>query len=131
MPFRFVNGLNHNYDLEGTGPALVFIHGAFADSRLWDPQWEYFSSNYRVLRYDLRGHGRTGSSDLEQYNMETYADDLLNLLDSLEINSAIICGLSWGGSIAQSFAVRNPERLIGLVLAGATVSINKLYLDHH
>jgi 3-oxoadipate enol-lactonase len=118
------NGLDHYYELSGEGPSLVFIHGAFADARLWEPQWKHFLSKFKVLRYDLRGHGRTGSSDLYRYTMETFSKDLVSIMDSLGIDSAVVCGLSWGGGIAQVFAVRNPCRLKGLVLAGSTVSMS-------
>jgi pimeloyl-ACP methyl ester carboxylesterase len=118
------NGIQHYYELSGEGSSLVFIHGAFGDTLLWEPQWKHFSSKYKVLRYDLRGHGRTGNSDLNHYTMATYADDLVFLLDALKIDKAIICGLSWGGGIAQVFSVRNPGRLLGLVLAGSTVSMS-------
>ncbi len=124
MPKILSNGLDHYYEQTGEGPSLVFIHGAFGDARIWEPQWKHFLGNYRVLRYDLRGHGRTGASDLDRYTMATYADDLVSLLNAVKIDSAVVCGLSWGGGIAQAFAVRNPERLKGLVLAGSTVSMS-------
>ncbi len=124
MPKILSNGLDHYYEQNGEGPSLVFIHGAFGDARVWEPQWKHFLGNYRVLRYDLRGHGRTGASDLDRYTMATYADDLAALLNAVKIDSAVVCGLSWGGGIAQAFAVRNPERLKGLVLAGSTVSMS-------
>jgi pimeloyl-ACP methyl ester carboxylesterase len=114
----------HYYERAGQGLPVVFIHGAFADSRVWDPQWKRFSSKYATVRYDLRGHGKTGVSELKRYSMATYADDLASLLDALGIDSAVVCGLSWGGAIAQGFAVRSPERLTGLVLAGSTVSMS-------
>ena len=56
--------------------------------------------------------------------MATYADDLACLMDVLKIDAAVVCGLSWGGAIAQAFAVRYPERLHGLVLAGATAAMS-------
>ncbi len=124
MPKIRSNGLDHYYEQAGEGPSLVFIHGAFGDARLWEPQWRHFSPDFRVMRYDLRGHGRTGASDLDRYTMATYADDLVALMISLKIDSAVVCGLSWGGGIAQAFAVRNPDRLNGLVLAGSTVSMS-------
>lgn len=124
MSTIFCNGLNHYYEQSGEGPSLVFIHGAFGDAHLWDPQWEHFSDRYSLLRYDLRGHGRTGASDLDRYTMATYADDLVSLLDALKIDSPVICGLSWGGGIAQVFALRYPQRLSGLVLAGSTASMS-------
>lgn len=121
------NGHQIYYELEGEGLALVFVHGAFGDARIFEPQWNYFSSKYRVLRYDLRGHGRTGASDLKRYTMQIYADDLAALLDATKIASAVVCGVSWGGSIAQTFAIKYPARLKGLVLAGATVSMSLTY----
>jgi pimeloyl-ACP methyl ester carboxylesterase len=124
MPEILCNGLDHYYELSGEGLPLVFIHGAFVDARIWNPQWRHFSTHCRVLRYDLRGHGRTGGSELQHYSMDTYASDLESLLDGLGIDSAVICGLSWGGGIAQVFAVNFPQRVKGLVLAGSTVSMS-------
>ncbi len=124
MPVILCNGLEHYYEQRGHGPAVIFIHGAFGDCRLWQPQWEHFASGYRLIRYDLRGHGKTGASQQTQYRMETYADDLAALMDGLGIESAVLCGLSWGGSIAQVFAVRYPQRARALILAGATVSMS-------
>lgn len=129
MPKIEANSLPHYYEQVGTGTSLVFIHGAFADSQIWEPQWHYFSSKYRLVRYDLRGHGKTGTSKLARYTMDTFADDLTSLLDSLEIFSPILCGLSWGGSIAQAFAVRNPKRVKALVLASSSVSIRLTLID--
>lgn len=129
MPKKEACGLPHYYEQVGEGKSLVFIHGAFADSQIWEPQWHYFSSQYRLMRYDLRGHGKTGASQVERYSMSTFADDLESLLDSLEIFSPIICGLSWGGSIAQVFAVQKPERVAALVLAGSNVSIRLTLID--
>jgi pimeloyl-ACP methyl ester carboxylesterase len=129
MPQKEVNGLLHYYEQIGEGTPLVFIHGAFADSQIWEPQWHYFSSQYRLVRYDLRGHGKTGISTLDRYSMNTFADDLKSLLDSLEFVSPVLCGLSWGGSIAQAFAVRNPKRVRALVLAGSSVSIRLTLID--
>lgn len=124
MPTLRVNGHDHYYEETGHGSPLVFVHGAFVDSRIWDNQWRHFSAKARLLRYDLRGHGRTGPSNLSRYTMDTFADDLSSLLNALGIDSAIVCGHSWGGGIAQAFAVTCPERLRGLVLSGSTVSMS-------
>jgi pimeloyl-ACP methyl ester carboxylesterase len=122
MPHISIRAVAHYYEHAGDGPPLVLIHGAFADARLWDPQWDYFSARYRALRYDLRGHGRTGPSSLAHYTMATFAEDLAALLDALEIESPVICGLSMGGVVAQAFAARYPKRLKALVLASTQVS---------
>jgi 3-oxoadipate enol-lactonase len=129
MPNIRINNLDHYYEQTGEGPALVLVHGAFADARIWEPQWQYFSSHYRLVRYDLRGHGRTGGSGMEQYSMTTFAEDLASLLDKLEITSPIICGLSWGGSIAQAFTICNPGRLKALILASSSVAIDLTLKD--
>jgi pimeloyl-ACP methyl ester carboxylesterase len=127
--FLMGKGLDAYYEQAGEGLPLVFVHGAFADARIWEPQWQHFSARYRLLRYDLRGHGRTGASDLPHYSITTFADDLTALLDALEIHSPVVCGLSWGGSIAQAFAVRNPGRLKALILASSAVSIRLSLMD--
>ena len=117
-----INDLEHYYEQVGEGPPLVFVHGAFADARIWEPQWHYFSARYRVLRYDLRGNGRTGNSNLTHYTISTFVDDLTALLDTLEVKLPVICGLSMGGVIAQAFAVNNPQRPKALILVSASVS---------
>lgn len=122
MPKARINGLDHYFEQTGSGQPLVFIHGAFADSRIWEPQWEYFSSKYRLVRYDLRGHGRTGASSLDRYSIATFADDLASLLDALGLTAPILCGASMGGVIAQALAVREHGRLAGLVLASSPIS---------
>jgi pimeloyl-ACP methyl ester carboxylesterase len=129
MPKIRIRGLEHYYEQCGEGQPLVFLHGAFADARIWELQWKHFSSKYRLVRYDLRGHGRTGPSDLEEYSMASYADDLTSLLDALDIKSPILCGLSWGGSIAQAYAVQNPGRPKALILASSAVAIDLTLMD--
>jgi pimeloyl-ACP methyl ester carboxylesterase len=96
---------------------------------MWQPQCERFAAQYQVLRYDLRGHGRTGPSSLTHYSIATFADDLASLLQALEIDSPVVCGLSLGGMVAQSFAVRNPSRLKALVLADTAVSVSLTLSD--
>ena len=122
MPHIGIQGVVHYYEQAGEGLPLMLIHGAFADAHIWEPQWQYFSARYRVMRYDLRSSGRTGPSSLPHYTMATFADDLAALLDALAVESPILCGLSMGGAIAQAFAVRYPARPKALILASASVS---------
>jgi non-heme chloroperoxidase len=129
MPAIRINNLDHYYELSGNGPPLLLVHGAFGDLRIWDPQWDYFRSNYRLARYDLRGHGRTGPSGLPRYSIFTFVDDLLSLMDVLDISAPIICGQSWGGGIAQAFACRYPQRVSALILAGSDVAIDLTLMD--
>jgi len=107
---------------KGTGVPLVFIHGALLNSDLWTRQIETFSDLFTSIAYDLRGHGRTGPSDLRRYTVGTFADDLAEILEALELRRPILCGLSIGGMIAQSFAAKYPERVRALVLCDTGVS---------
>lgn len=129
MPKIRIRDLDLYFEQAGAGPPLVLVHGAFADLHVWDPQWEFFISKNRIVRYDLRAHGKTGASRLENYSIQTFADDLSGLLDTLGIESPVICGLSWGGSIAQAFAIRYPDRLKLLVLASSAVAIDLTLVD--
>jgi pimeloyl-ACP methyl ester carboxylesterase len=129
MPTVRIQGLDHYYEQTGDGPDLVFVHGAFVDSRLWEPQVQRFAPQVRVLRYDLRGHGRTGPSDLSSYSIGTFADDLDGLLDALAVQRPVLCGLSLGGMIAQTYAVQHPARLRALILADTAVSVSLTLSD--
>jgi 3-oxoadipate enol-lactonase len=104
------------YDLDGDGPAVVFIHEGIADRRMWLPQVKPFvSAGYRVVRYDLRGFGETELRAGEFSN----EDDLLGLLDHLSIESASLVGASYGGRISLELALSHPDRVDALVLVGA------------
>jgi 3-oxoadipate enol-lactonase len=95
---------------------IVLIHGFPFSHEMWDPQIEAFAKWFRVVAYDLRGHGKSGVGD-GQYLLEFFVDDLIGLLDHLRIENAILCGLSMGGYIAVRLIERNPERVAGLILA--------------
>lgn len=122
MPTIQANGITQYYEIEGEGPPLVFVHGAFVDLNLWDPQVAALRERYRVVRYDLRGHGRTGAGSQATYTIELFADDLHALLDALGLDRVVVIGLSLGGMVAQSFAVKYGDRLRGLVLCDTAVS---------
>ena len=129
MPYTRINNLDHYFEQVGEGVPLVFVHGAFVDSGMWNPQWNTFSDRYKVIRYDLRGHGKTGNSGRNPYSIRLFAEDLKELVEVLELDSPIICGLSLGGMIAQDFAVRFPDRLRSLVLADTAVSVSLTVAD--
>ena len=129
MPEIELIGCNHYYETAGEGQALIFIHGAFVDSKLWGTQWDFFSYRYHVVRYDLRGHGKTGPSKPRSYSITTFADDLKALVDKLGLPQPILCGLSLGGMIAQEYAVRHPQDLQALILADTAVSVSLTLSD--
>lgn len=121
MPFLNAHGIAQYYELRGEGAPIVFIHGALVDHRAWDPQASELEHSHRVLRYDLRGHGRTGPSTNALYTVDLFAEDLYVLIDALGLDHPLLCGLSLGGMIAQTYALRYP--ISGLVLADTLASV--------
>ena len=117
MPTVQTNDIETYYERRGNGPPVVFVHGAFLDHTQWAPQFDALAQEYTVVAYDVRGHGRTGGSDRETYSIDLFADDLAALVDALELDAPVVCGLSMGGCIAQVYAERYPDGLSGLVLA--------------
>jgi 3-oxoadipate enol-lactonase len=104
-----------NAEQQGDGADLVLIHSLGADMHLWDGVAEAFAPYYRVLRYDVRGHGKTRNA-YRPVTIDLMRDDLRDLLDARGIAKAHIIGLSMGGMIAQAFAAAYPERVDRLVL---------------
>ena len=118
MPFAPVNGATLYYELAGAGEAVVFIHGFSLDARLWDDQFEVFTHRYRVLRYDLRGFGRSSLPATEY----AHTDDLAALMQQADMASAHVIGLSMGGGVAVDFTLAYPECVRSLVLVDAAIS---------
>lgn len=106
-----------HYRSVGEGVPLVFLHGAWSDATSWDPQVERFSDRYRVVTVDARGHGRTGGTPAEEYSVDLFVDDLRELLARLDVERPILCGLSLGSMMAQTYAVRYPDEVRGVILA--------------
>lgn len=121
MPGTRTNDIITYYEIHGDGKPLVFIHGAGATHQMWKPQADHFSKRYQVITYDLRGHGKSQGSE-RRYSCELFADDLHALLHALHIEKPVVCGLSLGGMIGQSYAVKYPRRLASLVLADTAAS---------
>lgn len=112
-----LNGLSLFYTDTGPSskPPIIFIHGFPFDHTMWASQMKLAETYFRVIAYDLRGHGKSGVGN-GQYIFEEFVDDLLALLDHLTIKNAILCGLSTGGYIALRTVERQPERVRGLIL---------------
>ena len=119
-----VDGVRLAYRLDGDddSPSIVLVNSLGADLRMWDPQVAALSRRFRVLRYDIRGHGQSGLSD-EEVTIERLGLDLMDLLDELSIRSVHICGLSLGGMIALWLAVHHPERIKRAVFANTAARI--------
>ncbi|SMH34553.1 3-oxoadipate enol-lactonase [Azospirillum agricola] len=121
MPFIDAGGITVHYDLTGPAdaPVLLFANSIGTSFHIWDAMVPKLSGSYRVLRYDMRGHGLTQATPVTGdagYGMDTLADDAAALLDALGIARAHVCGLSIGGMMAQRLAVKAPQRVNGLIL---------------
>ncbi|MGI4982460.1 MAG: alpha/beta fold hydrolase [Janthinobacterium lividum] len=114
-----LNGVDMRYFLtsEGTGGWLTFIHPLGGDLSVWDQLATAFAAHFRVLRYDLRGHGPTG--DGTPFTIADLSADLLALLDRCHVSRTHIVGLSLGALVAQEFALRHPARVGRLALCDA------------
>ena len=117
--FAHVNGTKLNYEVQGAGHPLALLHGTSTDTRMWDDLIEAFSRSYRVIRHDMRGHGRSETPTDKTY---LHAQDLNALLEYLSIERAHVLGLSSGGGAIIDFALRFPEKTGALVPVSATPS---------
>jgi len=115
------NGIKINYEIHGKegAPWLTLSHSLACSVRMWDPQIAALKDSYRVLAYDTRGHGAT-EAPKGAYTLDLLADDLYFLLKELKISSTHYCGLSMGGMIGQTFALKYPGVLKTLTLADTT-----------
>lgn len=111
------------YDNHGRGQAMVMLHGAWMSGEAWDAQIEPFAEDYRVICPDLRGHGRTGATGRRRYSVDLFVDDLERLLDRLDVEDPIICGLSLGNIITQAYLDRHPDEPAAVVLGGPARSL--------
>jgi YbgC/YbaW family acyl-CoA thioester hydrolase len=109
-----VNGVSLAVERRGEGPAILFVHGYPLDRTLWAHQVAHLEGCQRIA-VDLRGFGLSDAPDLG-YSLPTYADDLAALLDALQVDDVVLCGLSMGGYVAFEFLRRYRERVRGLVL---------------
>lgn len=105
------------YETAGSGQPLIFVHGMGLDNRMWDEQFHAFSDNFHVIRYDLRGFGKS-SLPAGDYAHHT---DLYDLMQHLGIAQAHLVGLSMGGRVIIDFAITHPEAVLSLIMVDAVV----------
>lgn len=118
MPTVQVNGVNLYYEFHGSddAPVLVLNNGIIMNAATsWVYQTKTLSKQYRLLQYDCRGQGQSDHPE-NPYSMEAHADDLSALMDTLNIETAHIAGISYGGEVAQAFSLKYPDKVRSLVL---------------
>jgi 3-oxoadipate enol-lactonase len=112
-----VNGVEIAYRFDGPegGRVVMMSNSLMSDYTMWDVTVPALTDRYRVLRYDTRGHGRSGTTP-GPYSIAMLADDAVGLMDALGIRQVHFVGLSMGGMIAQQIGARYPERVCSLAL---------------
>lgn len=118
MPETTINGARINYERQGEGLPVIFLHAGVADNRMWGPQMRAFAKHFDVIAPDMRGFGR---SELPAGRWSPIAD-VLGLIDHLHLKPVHLVGCSIGGGVAIDFAIEHGERISKLVLVGPGVS---------
>lgn len=109
------------YEEKGKGEPLVFIHGVGLDHTMWHEQLNELSTHFRVIIYDMIGHGRSEHPP-GPYSLSQYVEQLLGLLNYLNIKKCHLVGFSMGGMVAQAFALKNKDRLKTLTIMSAVAN---------
>ena len=112
------DGCPINVEVSGAddAPALMLSNSLGTDLSMWDDQVDEFTEQFRLIRYDRRGHGKSGTTP-GPYSFERFGRDILAVLDALEIDKVYWCGLSMGGMDGQWLGANAPERMEKLVLS--------------
>lgn len=116
--FATVNETRLYYEMIGEGNALILLHSGYTDSRLWNNQFEVLGRHFKVIRYDIRGFGKS------EKPRQTFShfEDLKELMNYLGIEKAHIVGVSMGGSIAIDFVLQYPHLVDSLILSGSSLN---------
>lgn len=124
MPFIDVNGTRFNYQLDGlpNAPVVVFSNSLGTNLSMWDRQIPALTRKFRVLRFDMRGHGLSSVTP-GPYTIEGLASDVVGLLDVLKIARTHFCGISIGGALGQWLGVNAANRFKSLVLSNTAARI--------
>lgn len=106
-----------HHEVAGEGPGVALLHSTVCDSRMWDTEFAALADRYRVVRFDLRGFGR---SELPPGPF-SHIDDLRTVLDGADIDRTTLVGVSAGAGLALDFALAEAQRVRGLVLGGPAI----------
>lgn len=109
----------YQFDGPDDAPLLLLSNSLGTSLAMWDPQMEALARDFRILRYDQRGHGAS-DAPAGGYSIDRLGRDVVELLDALNISTMDFCGLSLGGMVGQWLGIREPQRLRRLILANTS-----------
>jgi 3-oxoadipate enol-lactonase len=112
---------HYEWSGSGDGAVLVFSNSLGSDLHMWDKVLPSLESRYRILRYDMRGHGKS-SVPPGLYTADQLGNDLLSLLDHLELGRVNLCGLSLGGLVSMWIGIHAPQRIDRMILSNTAAS---------
>lgn len=116
MPYLSLNGVKSYYEDEGNGKeTLIFGHSMLFNLRMFDQQVEYLKNNYRCIRFDFRGHGKS-ESPVDGYDLDTLTEDAVELIKVLNCGPCRFIGFSMGGMVALRAALKYPDLINSLIL---------------
>jgi pimeloyl-ACP methyl ester carboxylesterase len=117
MPTLDRDGVKIQYEVAGDGPALILTHGYSSTGEMWAGQIAPLSKHFKVITWDMRGHGRSDyPEDQDQYSEAATVEDMAALLDAVGAKDAIVGGLSLGGYMSLAFHATYPERTRALLI---------------
>ena len=117
MPMLDRDGVGIHYEVAGDGPALILTHGYSSTGEMWAGQIEPLSKHFKVITWDMRGHGRSDyPEDQEAYSEAATVADMAALLDAVDAKDAVVGGLSLGGYMSLAFNATHPERTRALLI---------------
>jgi pimeloyl-ACP methyl ester carboxylesterase len=119
MPFADLGPVRLHYELSGEGPLVILIAGWALNTHFWEGVLPYLEPTHSVLRYDVRGTGRSASPTDIEYSRAADAEDLLALMDRLKVRKAHLVGHSKGARISLIFAMLHPERVLSVTAIGS------------
>jgi len=117
--------LHYRFDGPEGAPVVVLSNSLGTNLHLWDSQIPALTEQFRILRYDSRGHGRSAAAP-GPYTIEGLGNDVVGLLDALHIDRVFFCGLSLGGVVAQWLGIHAPDRLNGMVISNSAAKIGNV-----
>lgn len=113
-----LKGIRIHYLEAGSGTPLLLLHGNAGSGQVWRKVIPTISKHYRIIAHDRQGFGQSEANEFGDFSPFGYADELAELMQTLDISRGHICGLSFGGMVAQVFALRYPHLVNKLILVG-------------